>query len=602
MTRFSIGMLAVGLLFPALVLAGDRDIAEGLAERMTREALAAGAAGDVELRSDLLQRAVRVAPQYAPARWAQGQIEHQGEWQPVSYIQQAASSDVRLAEYDDLRRGNDGSVEGHLRVARWCRGNELADEARYHYLAVLNEDRENREALAVLDRDWLGGELVPSSAAEAARQQAREARRTRSEWNTRITGWLRQVGHGGAQADQALGEIEAEVDETAIESFERLAMNRRGRSVVQAEREQQLCLAFISALDRLPSYEASVSLCRIGVLSDDELLQTRAVSTLEDRPTDEVMPILIAGLMPVLETEFSIIRDSEGRVSYSHEIYSAGSDADYLMRASTSVSTPVVVLNGSTDADIRRAAQQANENAFASWRRMWAQAARVEQAAASTNQVRQQLNGRIVAVLQQVTGQQLGNQPQEWWDYWQEYSGYQLDRELVTSYDTQDYYRPSIASPPPPTPRCECFAAGTLVWTKTGLEPIETLRSGDQVLAMDVATGERCFRPVLQTTRRPPSELMRIATSGYQLVCTPGHPFWVEGRGWRMGKELAVGDRITTAEGMPVQVEALVTPGEAQEAFNLVVDEHHNYFVGQEGLLSHDNVPRRPQLARAGTP
>jgi hypothetical protein len=93
--------------------------------------------------------------------------------------------------------------------------------------------------------------------------------------------------------------------------------------------------------------------------------------------------------------------------------------------------------------------------------------------------------------------------------------------------------------------------------------------------------------------------MMHLQASDHQIVCTLGHPFWVEGAGWRMAKELSVGDRITTATGTPMELRAVESANMDQEAFNLVVEGNSNYFVGQDGLLAHDNTQRRPELARA---
>ncbi|MDW8366162.1 MAG: Hint domain-containing protein [Abditibacteriales bacterium] len=44
-----------------------------------------------------------------------------------------------------------------------------------------------------------------------------------------------------------------------------------------------------------------------------------------------------------------------------------------------------------------------------------------------------------------------------------------------------------------------CFVAGTPVWTKNGLRPIETIRAGDWVLSRDPQTGRQEYRRVLST-------------------------------------------------------------------------------------------------------
>jgi hypothetical protein len=312
--------------------------------------------------------------------------------------------------------------------------------------------------------------------------------------------------------------------------------------------------------------------------------------------------VLFTGLTPVIESRFDITRSENGLLQYTHEMVAEGADADYVAETSTTVATPVVIIDGASAQAVQRAMNRAEMRQYTAAQQMAREAQRLEQMAAAANADRQQLNGRIVAVLRSLTGKDYSDNPREWWDYWREENGYDEYRETVAYRTDQSYDLTEIVAPPIQTGGgggFECFAAGTLVWTKTGMQEIETLRAGDIVLTMDEQTGERSFRPVLRTTLRPPGPMMHLATSNYQIVCTPGHPFWVEGTGWRMAKELSVGDRITTATGAPLELRAVASAEEEQQAFNLVIEGNNNYFVGQDGLLSHDNTQRRPELARA---
>jgi hypothetical protein len=76
------------------------------------------------------------------------------------------------------------------------------------------------------------------------------------------------------------------------------------------------------------------------------------------------------------------------------------------------------------------------------------------------------------------------------------------------------------------------------------------------------------------------------------LLTTRGHPFWVAGVGWRMAKELGDAAVLHAVTGsMPIEA---VEPAGELEAFNLVVADFNTYFVGESGVLVHDNTPRRP--------
>jgi len=76
---------------------------------------------------------------------------------------------------------------------------------------------------------------------------------------------------------------------------------------------------------------------------------------------------------------------------------------------------------------------------------------------------------------------------------------------------------------------------------------------------------------------------------GDTLHATAGHPFWVVGQGWRSAKFLKVDDIVHGRNGA-VRVED-VAEDRPVEVYNLVVSDYHNYFVGEQQVLVHDNSP-----------
>jgi hypothetical protein len=232
------------------------------------------------------------------------------------------------------------------------------------------------------------------------------------------------------------------------------------------------------------------------------------------------------------------------------------------------------------------------------------QALSVEQLLKQWNDAALAWNELIYPTLIVTTGQELGTDPRDWWNWWDEHNEYYVDGPRPVheysyyDYDSYFYGRPEweIEPPPPPPPgRRSCFAKGTLVWTKTGRRPIESIRLGELVLSQSVDTGELSYKPVIGATVRPPSEMRKLAVGKEQIATTLGHPFWVAGAGWRMAKELGEGDVLHG-----VKVPARITefePAETAVAFNLVVADFSTYFVGESGVLVHDNTPTRPTAA-----
>ncbi len=146
-----------------------------------------------------------------------------------------------------------------------------------------------------------------------------------------------------------------------------------------------------------------------------------------------------------------------------------------------------------------------------------------------------------------------------------------------------------------------CFAKGTLVWTKTGKKPIESIELGELVLSQEVESGELKYQPVLGTTVRPPSPMLKLTLNKEQLITTLGHPFWVSGVGWRMSKELGEDAMLHTINGSS-RVRSVESEADAT-AYNLIVANFNTYFVGDSGLLVHDNTPHRSaQVVVPGVP
>ena len=85
----------LGLLLGLAGTARSQSAAVGQAEDLVRRALWAEVAGQAKVRSDLLQAAVRTAPDYAPAQWHRGYVRVGDEWLPVPDAERQAAPDSR---------------------------------------------------------------------------------------------------------------------------------------------------------------------------------------------------------------------------------------------------------------------------------------------------------------------------------------------------------------------------------------------------------------------------------------------------------------------------------------------------------------------------
>ncbi|WP_197525827.1 polymorphic toxin-type HINT domain-containing protein [Pseudobythopirellula maris] len=512
---------------------------------------------------------------------------------PVREAQRLAREDERLDRYEATRELTPNTPQGHFDLARWCRRQGLEDEAFYHWLGVLQADASNKTALRALDRVWDEGELVSPDEAARRRAERRHAMKAEKEWKVRIAAWRRAIGEQPDTAESVLEELQAEVDTTAIPVFERLASGQDSAKASERAIEERMCVAFVDALGRMYGVEATASLIRHTLLAPSEELRGEALERLRYKPLEDVLPLLVERFRAPVESHYEVRVDSFGQVHYRHQAMGTATDRNLLKERSRIVtprSTPISA-QGMTFQQRQRAEMQSQRTIAWTVRReayrAYREAALTENAIAQHNAQAVSNNRQIGWVLAQVTGEEFSDSPRTWWQYSQDYSGYDYPEEAPTesqTQSTQEFILPR---------QCECFVAGTPVWCKRGNRPIESLAAGDLVLAHDAATDSLVWRPVLETTIRDPSPMVEIAYEGGATVrSTVGHPYWVNGAGWRMAREVAVGDRLRTFDGEAVV--AAVHPAEDAEAFNLVVAEAANYFVGEEGLLVHDNTSRSP--------
>jgi hypothetical protein len=158
------------------------------------------------------------------------------------------------------------------------------------------------------------------------------------------------------------------------------------------------------------------------------------------------------------------------------------------------------------------------------------------------------INDRVVPVLKDISGLDIGPKPLEWQKWYVNLVGYQLNQLQSTENPTVIEQVP-LADQPQPIPigqlvtplavyRRSCFGAGTLVRTLTGLEPIEALKIGDPVLTQNTKTGALAYKPIVAVRHNPPSKTFRVAMGGDTIVSSEVHRFWKAGQGWVMARNL----------------------------------------------------------------
>jgi hypothetical protein len=554
-----------------------------MAQSQVHAALQAEAAGNNDRRAEFLVSALRVAPDLAQANWHLGRVQHSGKWLSLDEAQRGAASDPQLEEYHKLRQEAGENPKLLRGLARWCLKNDWNEAAKLHYAQLLSSSGADldakQEAIRRLGLIRLNGQWMTAEEWDAQQQQAKAVEEALTKWRPPLKRLQTAIDGGDfGRREKAMKELGQLTDPQIIPVLESFLVDGQDRFQEQATKK----------LATFPHYEAASALAYYAVLSPYLSAREPAAKALKSRSVFEYAPLLLGALVAPLETQFQVSTGRRDQVFYRHAVRQQTPQLDRVAIADT-ISIPITftprVSRGPEATILQREFKSLEVGAL----QTAAQA--VELQAAAANASARSKNRRVIEALQTATGQQLGEQPQAWWDWWQDYNQKWWPQISQCIYNQQQRIYPTG-----PQSRHSCFVAGTLVRTETGLTPVEAIRPGDRVLSQDPDSGELSFKLVSATTVRPPAAILRIKVSGGIIETTLGHPFWVDGKGWRMAKELQSGDSLHSLSGA-TPIETIEDAGDKKVAHNLVVNEFNTYFVGQQGLLVQDNEFRKPTQA-----
>jgi Pretoxin HINT domain len=590
--------------------------------------LEAGLAGNRESRQLHLQAALDLQPEYAPAHWHLGKVRVGEEWLPVASASATISKTPQYSFYRAKRDELDGSVKRELLLARWCEQEGMSDRSQYHYGRLLRnpavDEKTAKEAVNKLDLVAYDGELRPrEEALELAHERGLEEA-SWGKWAKKFAEWQRAID-GSNEAKQTYAHEQLlKIDEfhvtPLIESYLPTASEKWSREL-------------LSLLAKFPQPVATAALTRYAVLSPHEAAREQAIAELKNRKLHDFVPMLMVGLSPNTRSQFLVTVDGNANVTYQHFVEQETLDERKVLGQEVQTAVKPVVVTEFTQGPKRNptgrkvdplrgpeAAAVAQLVARQEAQKSLAQAQLVERQVALRNAMASVHNERFFIALEKTTNQVIAREPALWWKWWKEYNEAQFSKptsvQVARSYQvvkpaiyqqsnvplpTQP--KPNVFTPrrpPPPwvdtTIRTSCFVAGTKVRSEAGLQGIEELRPGDRVLSQDPTSGELAYKLVLDVSRTPMSKLRRLTLGNEEIVTTPGHPFWVNGSGWKMAKELQVGERIHTLQGS-MEVHTNVEPLQQDSVHNLIVADFSTYFVGEVGALVHDIPYRQPTLA-----
>ena len=587
-------------------LAIGADSAKSQVDVLFQQALAADQVGNSALRDRLLADVLAQDPDHKLARWHSGQVLHNGKWQTLDTVERLVANNPRWQEYRSRVESREDSLAAHAELARWCRTQGLMLEEQWHWINVLRHDADNREALGSLGLRPYRGEYLSPEQIAAYEAEETEAKQDFQHYTGLLKSAMREAERSeGTERTRALKRVSGIRDPAAIQAIVEVVLadvknEKRILSKLGTEKGEKLLrqmqLAAITALSEMPEHEATLRLLELALYASDSEVRFDAAHSLKYRELTDFVPLLMAGLSMPIEYSIRLNMLSNGQVLLTEDYHETGPLAESNQFHSSTYSTKLIRGKRSSEEvkfykQIRQPVRPifVYNNPQLDWQKATSKAGAAEQQVVAENELREQRNARIEQILSSVTGQKVGDNPKAWWTAWMQFNELYtpervpvFNREIENDYSYTDY-RP-----------LSCFVAGTPVWTQSGPVAIEKVKIGDLVLSQDPHTGELNYRPVVDTTVRPPSGTVKLDFNNETITTTRGHRFWIAGQGWEMAKFLQPGSQLVAVSGS-IDLQS-AEAGEEAEAYNLEVGQFHTYFVGRCRVLVHDNTCPQPTI------
>lgn len=527
------------------------------------------------------------------ARWQSGFVDFQSEWQPFETARLSGAEATRREEYHQRRRAVQESASGQFALAEWCRTHDLPAQEYAHKLAgvLLSPEQDHRATLNELGFQEVSDVWLTPEEFAAWQTEVQLTRESLAEWGDKLTHAVDLLQAGGGRKRQAALRLLDQVrDRRCVPALE----------LTFAGQTEPVGLLAIERLRQIDAFEATKSLARQAVFNRRPAVREAATEGLFDRRYEDFVPDLLSLLTTTIDSQIVRMEDNRGYLIYSYvvarETESQFQVATFETIAAAVPPPPIVIEYGRISGRLRvRSSGDANLTQRLTFERAFADQAYLESKRLDRlNEQTQELNARVTDVLASVSGETKRETPRDWWDWWDGYNQYEKKAKRVRKVERKRYVGPVAQGLTPIrlVQGASCLAAGTPVWTDDGPTPVEKLQVGDSVLTQDVESGELGYLPVLQTTVREPTTVYRLTLSGEVLTATGGHRFWVSGEGWRRVNDLKPGSLLHTATGS-VAVTA-IEPVPDAAVYNVVVSPTHNYFVGDQALLTHDVTLPRP--------
>lgn len=545
------------------------------AEQFVAEALYNEIYGEDQDRNALLKKARDADPENKAAHWNAGFVEKDRQWVKMEVVVKLTEKDRRWLRYQSRRAKAPDTVAGQMELADWCAAQKMRDQERSHLTRVIEIEPDHQLARRRLGFLRVDNQWISRDELQRQRDEAAQAAKDLNRWRPRVVkirdGLLDRSTKRREFAIAQLREMDTKASIPALEA-------------VLAAHSEPLAIVAVDTIDQVLGPAGSESLTRLAVFSPFDSVRTAAAEKLAKRPWDDFVPGLVGALHSPMQMQREWTRVGTRRLVLRHVVFREEQDHHEVAVLDT------VYRRVARSGDKRETSQRAREDAR--------QRTTARQGALDEQNARiVELNRRTMAALATVTRNNTLNSPQQWWDWWNAHNEVYIPEEkpIVESREQEEVQLAdstpiSINIPTGGPGGYDCLAAGTKIWTETGLKAVEKIRVGDRVLAQHPESGELAYKPVLATTLRPASELVNVMVGDEIMATSGGHPFWVAGDGWVKARNLKSGARLHAVAGSAMV--SATEKGTQSETYNLIVADFHTYFVGANKVLSHDNTVR----------
>jgi len=527
-------------------------------------------------------RVLRESAADHPELWWQSGYVRQGQhWQPVEL---AVEKPPSLEEYRNRRESAKWTAVEQLHLADWCQAQGLADQERTHRIRALltGEVEEPAKVMARLGYRrvgpwWFTPEELQSYVADT-QATAREARRLQP----RLEHLMTRLEESPKQRERAIADLRSLTTNTSLPVLE----------AVVAPRSEATATALVEVLDGIDTYRASHILARMAIASPWPGVRESAITSLKQRPLEDYVPMVLSYLYKPIDLKQSVEWTPTSFPSFT-KLYSPEWRFLFVRECRNSIEVSILKV---FDQRFLQSARFIPPSRYidnrlrseASFRQSQDVFLQYIQNMDQINDSVSEINELAGTMLATLTGEPFSNDPTVWWQWWDSAIA-DVERTAPKQTLIVNEQRQAIEGA---LIWISCLAAGTPIWTDQGLVAIEKIQPGDRVLAKNIETGELAYKPVLQTTHRQNAKLTSISAGRDTFEASPGHHFWISGRGWTRTNQLTSGMPAHTVTGRSTLT--VEETGRTADVFNLIVADFHTYFIGQTMILSHDVQPPSP--------